>query len=198
MPTEISWHLAFCRELAELCSQLIATCCDRLAQLPCPIVACVNGAALGGGFELALACDLRVIAADATLGFPELTYGFFPGAGGPVRLVRLVGISTATYLLMSTSRISGDEAVRLHIGHEVVASRAADQKGFELAQKIASFPAKGVGASRELLGNLDNEWVADKMARARTMRDRLNEDDKVQKALATFRQRNEKAGDLRP
>ena len=94
-------------------SQIIATCAERLAALACPVIACINGAALGGGLELALACDLRVVAADATLGFPELAYGFFPGAGGPVRLVRLVGLSTATYLIMSTARISGEGAVRL-------------------------------------------------------------------------------------
>jgi len=90
-------------------SQLISTCADRLASLACPIVACINGPALGGGSELALACDLRIVATDATLGFPEVAFGFFPGAGDPVRLTRLVGVSTATYLLISARRITGNE-----------------------------------------------------------------------------------------
>jgi methylglutaconyl-CoA hydratase len=168
-------------------SQLIAACCDRLAHLPCPVVACVNGAALGGGFELALACDLRVIASDATLGFPELTYGFFPGAGGPVRLARLVGISTATYLLMSTVRIDGEEAARLHISNESAPPGEANCRGLELATRIASLPVKGVSALRELLAGLDEDGVARNLARARIMRDKLNDDKSVRNALSAFR-----------
>jgi enoyl-CoA hydratase/carnithine racemase len=179
-------------------SRLIAACCDRVAELPCPTVACVNGAALGGGFELILACDLRVIAADATLGFPELTFGFFPGAGGPVRLVRLVGVSTATYLLMSTARIRGDEAVRLHIGHELAPPHEADEKGFDLAKKVASFPARGVRALRELLAGFDNDRVAEAMARARAVRDELNEDKAVHDAVASFRTMHSSAGGMSP
>jgi enoyl-CoA hydratase/carnithine racemase len=167
-------------------SQLIAECADRIEGLSCPVVACVRGVALGGGFELALACDLRVVAGDAALGFPEIGFGFFPGAGGPVRLVRLVGASTATYLLMSTRRITGESAMHLQIAHEAVHADSVDEAGFALALRIASHPPAGVRALRQLLRSLDEDRVREGMARARAMRDQLNTNPDVREALRSF------------
>lgn len=167
-------------------SQLIAECADRIEAMSCPTIACVRGAALGGGFELALACDVRVVATDATLGFPEVGFGFFPGAGGPVRLMRLVGLSTTTYLLLSARRITGDDAVRLQIAHEAVRPDTVDEAGFALALRIAAHPPTGVRALRKLLRSLDEDQVREGMARARTMRDQLNTDPSVHEALQSF------------
>jgi enoyl-CoA hydratase/carnithine racemase len=170
-------------------SAAIAACADRLEALPCPVVACVNGAALGGGLELALACDIRIVAADASLGFPELNYGFFPGAGGPVRLVRLVGVSTATYLIMSATRFGGEEALRFALANECVPAATAEHRGFELAERIAAFPGQGVAAFRKLLRDIDAGWLGAATARAKELREALNRDDAVRDALSGFGRR---------
>jgi methylglutaconyl-CoA hydratase len=76
-----------------------------------PVVAAINGVALGGGLELALCCDLRVAAAHATLGFPETSLGIIPGAGGTQRLPRVVGEARAKELILLTRRLTADEAL---------------------------------------------------------------------------------------
>lgn len=77
---------------------------------PKPVVAAIDGWCLGGGFELALACDLRIATEAAAFGFPEMTLGAYPGGGGAVLLPRLVGIAAAKRLLFARRRISGQEA----------------------------------------------------------------------------------------
>ena len=167
-------------------SALIARCADELAQTPCPVIAVVQGAALGGGFELALACDLRVVASNAILGFPEVSYGFFPGAGGPVRLARLVGISTATHLLLTGRRISGAKAVELSIASEEAADERLDEVANTLANLLASYPPAGIKALRELMSSLDEKRTRGGMRRARALRDALNSDPKVKLAVQAF------------
>src|SRR5919109_1673214 len=80
---------------------------------PKPVVAAIHGAALGGGFELALGCDARVATADASVGLPEVTLGIIPGAGGTQRLPRLVGSARAIELIASGRRLKADEGHRL-------------------------------------------------------------------------------------
>lgn len=168
-------------------SALIARCGDELAALPCPVIASIHGPALGGGLELALACDIRVVARDAILGFPEVTYGFFPGAGGPVRLARLVGISTATYLLMTARRITGEEAARLTIAQVCCEAEELDATTAKLAAELASYPPEGVRALRELLASLDEKRTRGGMRRARALRDALNGNPAVEESLRKFR-----------
>jgi enoyl-CoA hydratase/carnithine racemase len=167
-------------------SQLIAMCADSIASLHCPTIALMHGAVLGGGFELALACDLRLADPESFLGFPEITFGFFPGAGGPVRLSRLVGFSVANYLLISGKRISGLEAERFHIVHELIEKPHLESAGLLLAQKIASLPVPGMVALRKLMGSIDSQEVSRGMAEARRLRDELNTCPEVQGALRAF------------
>lgn len=87
---------------------------------PRPVIAAVHGWCLGGGLELALACDLRLAADDARFGFPEMTLGAYPGSGGPVLLARLVGVARAKEILFSARRFDAAEALRLGIVERVV------------------------------------------------------------------------------
>lgn len=88
-------------------------------ELPKPVIAALNGVAFGGGLELALACDLRVIAASAEVGLTEVSLGIIPGAGGTQRLVRAVGSAKAKELLLFARRLSAAEAFSLGLVHRV-------------------------------------------------------------------------------
>jgi methylglutaconyl-CoA hydratase len=90
-----------------------------LSSSPFPVVAALNGVALGGGLELALACDLRVAAAHVTLGLPETSLGIIPAAGGTQRLPRLVGLAKATELVLLGTRLTASESLALGIVNRV-------------------------------------------------------------------------------
>jgi enoyl-CoA hydratase len=101
---------------------------DAVAAIPRAVVAAVNGYALGGGCELALACDLRVAADTAKLGQPEVVLGIIPGGGGTQRLPRLVGPARAKELILSGRQVAADEALRIGLVDRVVpADRVLDE-----------------------------------------------------------------------
>ena len=85
----------------------------QVEQLPFPTIAAIEGAALGGGLELALACDMRIAGTDAILGLPETALAIIPGAGGTQRLPRLLGIPKAKELIFTAKRLSGSEAASI-------------------------------------------------------------------------------------
>ena len=95
--------------------------CDRIAALPCPTVALLQGFALGGGLELALACRYRVGVDDGklTLGLPEVQLGIHPGFGGTVRLVRLIGVRPAMDMMLTGKNIRGDKALQARAGRSL-------------------------------------------------------------------------------
>jgi enoyl-CoA hydratase len=108
---------------------------DRCAQ---PIIAAVNGFALGGGLELALACDIRIAALDATLGLTEINLAIIPGGGGTQRLPRLVGRGKALEMILTGARIPADEALRIGLVERVVPTGEALKVALELARAIAA------------------------------------------------------------
>ena len=105
---------------------------------PQPIIAAINGFALGGGLELALACDIRIAATDATLGLTEINLAIIPGGGGTQRLPRLVGRGKALEMILTGSRIPADEALRLGLVERVVPAGEALKASTELARTIAA------------------------------------------------------------
>lgn len=121
-----------------------------LEMLEMPVVVGIDGAALGGGTEIALACDIRIAAADATMGQPESTLGIFPGGGGTHRLVRSVGQTVALDLMMSGRRISGEEAGGYNLVSRVVGSGEATAAARELAAELASGATEALRAIKRL------------------------------------------------
>lgn len=113
---------------------------NRLESLPLPVIAAVNGHALGGGCETALACDFRIAAENATLGFLQINMGIITGWGSGPRLLRLVGRAQATRLLMLGERISAQEAQRIGLVHEVAPRDEFRQRVEHLAAKLAEKP----------------------------------------------------------
>jgi enoyl-CoA hydratase len=102
-----------------------------------PVIACINGFALGGGCELALACTLRIASSSARLGQPEVKLGIIPGYGGTQRLPRLIGKGAALKLILTGEIISAEVALRMGLVDEVVAPDQLLARGEQLAQTIA-------------------------------------------------------------
>lgn len=122
-PEEMTAHTDLIREAA-----------DAVAALPMPTIAAIHGACLAGGAELALACDLRFVSQRATFGFPEVKRGIFPGAGGVVRLPRLVGPARAAELIFTGRTVAADEALAIGLVDRVVPEA-------ELGSEVAAFAA---------------------------------------------------------
>jgi len=110
----------------------------RIETLGKPVIACIQGFALGGGCELALACTLRIAADDARLGQPEVKLGVITGYGGSQRLARLVGRGAALKLLLSGAIIDANEALRIGLVDEVVAADQLMTRAEALAREIAA------------------------------------------------------------
>jgi enoyl-CoA hydratase len=109
---------------------------SRIERLCKPVVAAVNGFALGGGCELALACHLRIASTKARFGQPEVRLGIFPGFGGTQRLPRVVGRGVATQLILSGAQISAEEALRIGLVNEVVEPDALLPRAQALLREI--------------------------------------------------------------
>ena len=124
--------------VADPMGRIIRDLFSLMAKLSKPVIAALAGYVLGGGLELALACDIRIADTTARFGFPEANVGSMPGAGGTQRLTRLVGPAVAMELMFSCDRIDAQEAYRLGMVQKVVPEGAAVAQATELAEKIAS------------------------------------------------------------
>jgi enoyl-CoA hydratase len=121
----------------------------RIETLGKPIIACIQGYALGGGCELALACTLRLAAETARLGQPEIKLGIIPGYGGSQRLPRLVGPSAALKMILTGDPIDAAEALRIGLVDEVLPAAGLMPRAIELATRIAAMPPLAVTAALE-------------------------------------------------
>lgn len=102
-----------------------------------PIVAAMRGAIVAGGMELALACDIRIVAADSVLGLQEVQRGLIPAAGGVARISRQIPIALAAEILLIGDKISAQEALRIGLVNRVVADEDVESAAFELAERMA-------------------------------------------------------------
>jgi enoyl-CoA hydratase len=130
-------------------SDLIHATLDEIAALPQPVIAAINGFALGGGCELALACDLRIAADTAKLGLPEVAIGVFPGGGGTQRLPRLVGSARAKYLIFTGEAITAAESERIGLVNKVVPRENLVDEVMALAIKISAQGPLAVRLAKE-------------------------------------------------
>jgi enoyl-CoA hydratase len=124
----------------------------RIETLGKPVIACIDGFALGGGCELAMACTLRLASEAARLGQPEIKLGLIPGYGGSQRLPRLVGQGAALKMLLTGAMVDAAEALRIGLVDEVVPAEALTQRATELARLIAGMPPLAVAAVIEAVG----------------------------------------------
>ena len=120
----------------------------EIERCPKPWIAAVNGLALGGGCELALACDLRVLAPSAQIGLTETKIGIIPGGGGTVRLSRIVGLGRAREMILTARRVEAAEALQMGLANRVSAAGEAVSAALSLAVEIAANAPLGVAAAK--------------------------------------------------
>ncbi len=123
----------------------------RLARLPMPTIAAIEGNALGGGLEIALACDLRVASERAKLGLPEVRLAVIPGAGGTQRLARVVGLARARELILTGRVLDAAEAERMGLVHRLVPAGGARSAAHAIATEIAGHGPLAVREAKRLL-----------------------------------------------
>ncbi len=134
---------------------------DAVAAIPRPVIAAINGFALGGGLELALACDLRVAADSARLGFPEIQLGIFPGGGGTQRAARLIGPAKTKELIWSGRHVRADEALTIGLVDRVVPAAEVVDHALEWAASFASGAVVAMGIAKRVVdGGLDGSLAA--------------------------------------
>jgi len=122
---------------------------DLLAEAPKPVVAAINGLCMGGGFELSLACDLRIAAREGVqIGLPETRVGIFPGGGGTQRLPRVVGEAKALEIILRGLVAEAEEALRLGLVHELAADPLA--RALEIAAEWDGRGAEGIAYAKRL------------------------------------------------
>lgn len=143
-------------EVAEDVGALERACRD-LEAIPKPVIAAINGFALGGGCEVALACDVRIASAGAELGLPEIGLGIIPGAGGTQRLPRLIGLARARDLILSGRRVGAEEARSIGLVDRIVAGADAYPAALEEARRYAAGPTRAYAAAKRALAAATDE-----------------------------------------
>jgi len=160
-----------------------------LERLPVPTIAAINGAALGGGCELALGCDLRWAADGAVLGFPEVTRGIIPGAGGTQRLPRLVGSARALALILTGEPVRADEASRIGLVDAVMpADRLLEAVG-TFARRIAANAPLAVRAAKQAVRGAQARGLDEGLEVEARLQRGLYETADCREGIAAFRER---------
>jgi enoyl-CoA hydratase/carnithine racemase len=123
----------------------------EVARIPKPVIAAVTGYALGGGYELALCADLRVLGASAKIGQPEIQLGIIPGAGGTQRLSRLVGPAKAKDLIFTGRHVGAEEALEIGLADAVVPDDEVYATAVAMARKFAAGPPLALAAAKQAI-----------------------------------------------
>ena len=133
---------------------------DRIAASPKPTIAAVNGYALGGGLELAMACDIRIVAEGAGFGQPEITLGSIPGWGGTQRLPLLVGLGRARELILTGRIIDAAEAERIGLVNQVVPAAELMTAARAMAERIAALPPIALALAKDAIRQVEGDLAA--------------------------------------
>lgn len=173
---------------------LLAKCCfERLEQMPMVTIAAVNGYALGGGCELAMACDIRVAAENAIFGQPECGLGILPGFGGTQRLARLVGKGRAKELIFTCRRIDAQEACRIGLVNQVVPRAELLERCLAMAEEISRSAPLGVAYAKQAINaGLDTDLDSGLQMEANLFGLAFSTQDKHEGMTAFLEKRKEK------
>ncbi len=159
---------------------------NRLAALPLPTVAAIEGDALGGGLELALCCDLRVAAKSARLGLPEVGLGVIPGTGGTQRLPRLIGLARAKEMILLGEVIDAETAHDIGLVNRVTARGQAEAVAISLAEILASRGPVAVREAKRALDAALDGSLAEGLARELEASENVFSSDDMLEGTAAF------------
>jgi enoyl-CoA hydratase len=162
---------------------------DRLAAIGLPLIAAVRGFALGGGCELAMACDMIVAADDARFGQPEIRLGVMPGAGGTQRLTRAIGKAKTMELILTGRTMTATEAAATGLVTRVVPAEATLDAALELAGRIATMPPLAVRAAKAAILVAHDRGLSDGLATEREAFFGLFDTDDQAEGMAAFTQK---------
>jgi enoyl-CoA hydratase/carnithine racemase len=167
----------------------IEAAAEALAALPMPVIAAIRGYALAGGAELAVACDLRVAATNAVIGFPEVKIGIFPGAGGVLRLPHIVGNGAARDLLFTGRQVDADEALRMGLIDRLTEPDAVVDEALSIAEAIAVNAPLAVRAVKQALLESGGQPYAIARQRVNALRATLDATADYEEGLLAFAER---------
>ncbi len=159
-----------------------------------PTIAAINGYALGGGFELALGCDIRIAAASAKMGLPEVKLGALPGGGGTQWLPRLIGLGDAMLMMLSGDPVSAEEALRLRLVQKVVPDESLLDEALKIAESICDNGKTAVRLVKEVamlgydMSAADALWLEE----IYFARNRVLAADEIEERLRKFQQASKK------
>jgi enoyl-CoA hydratase/carnithine racemase len=158
-------------------------------ELPVPVIAAIEGHALGGGFNIALGADLRVIAPDAAVGFVEITWGLVPDLSGTQGLRRLVGLDVAKRLVLTGETVTGTEAVAL--GLATLLDHAPVERALAIAEQISNRSPEAIRAAKQLLNDAGLVPVAEGLAaEVRASAALVGTPNQIEAAMARFEGRS--------
>ena len=165
---------------------------EQIDRLPMPVIAMINGPAMAGGLELALACDLRIAGTSASFALSEVrTVGAFPGAGAPVRLAKLIGRGRASLLTLTGRTFSSEEAFSLGIFEVVVPDATLQRETDAIASDIASASPAGVRAARQLIRRSVDIDTDAAMELSCALRNPLDDTADAQEGMAAWREKRQ-------
>ena len=169
-----------------------STIFERVETFPAPVIAAIRGFALGGGCELAIACDLRVLGESARLGQPEVRLGIIPAAGGTYRLPRLVGLGRARELVYTGRMVDATEALRIGLANVVVPDAEVLPRALALADEIAANGRLAVRAAKRSLNALARPGQANAIAFESSQQAMLFDSDDKRARMDAFLHKQQK------
>ena len=146
---------------------------EKIDDCPVPVIAAIRGYCLGGGLELALACDFRIASETSVFHFPEMLLGAFPGSGGPVRLCRVISPVHAKEMLMTAKKIDAKEAFEVGLVNSVTEDEQLEEEVLRICNEIKKSTRKGIESVKRIINSIQNIDIKNSFELSNALRESL-------------------------